>query len=415
MFRIVGLILGVVGLTAEQTFARQSWVNFNDISGWLDLRGAYSTSGREFLDGGFSKTRYGSVSGEGVDGEIAEATLLWTPTFSHVVSGHLHLQAGPDQEMPASAVEAFAVFRTPPVGRTKTSIRAGRFFPPVSLEHDGPAWSMTRTITPSAINSWIGEEVAVIGAESKTGIRFANHDLELRVAAFGFNDTAGALLAYRGWALHDLKTVIGGSLQIPADYARRRRAPAQAERTRPTREIDGRVGVYGAMKWSYADLFRLSMLFYDNRADPMALVDGQYGWASRFLNGGVALWPHADFQILAQAMIGNTHMGPPQDPNARTRAFDNDFFSAYVLTSQKYQNHTFSARFDLFSVDNRAGYVGVADEDGWSMTAAWLFNVNQSLRTGMEVLYTDNQFKMSDRTNMNGGAVQLQASVRFQF
>ena len=58
-------------------------------------------------------------------------------------------------------------------------------------------------ITPSAINSWIGEEVKVVGVEGTATHPLAGGRLSGTFGLFGFNDTAGTQLAFRGWALHD--------------------------------------------------------------------------------------------------------------------------------------------------------------------------------------------------------------------
>lgn len=188
-------LLLVEGLSPTLVSAQA--LDLSAFEAWIDVRGAVSTAGQEWLDGGLSKTRYGGEDDVNLDAEIAEVTALWEPRFTASLSAHLNLQAGPDQSMPFSAVEAFLRWRMPPRSAWRVSGKLGRFFPPTSLEHDGPAWTLTRTITPSAINSWIGEEVAVIGAEGRAARVFGDHFLDLRAAAFGFNDTAGALLSYR--------------------------------------------------------------------------------------------------------------------------------------------------------------------------------------------------------------------------
>src|SRR6185437_6111030 len=45
------------------------------------------------------------------------------------------------------------------------SAKAGAFFPTISLENDDLGWTSPYTLTPSAINSWIGEELRTIGSE----------------------------------------------------------------------------------------------------------------------------------------------------------------------------------------------------------------------------------------------------------
>jgi hypothetical protein len=101
--------------------------------------------------------------------------------------------------------EAYVTYRPEPTDAVNVSARAGLFFPPASLEHDGPDWSLSRTLTPSAINSWIAEEVKVAGVEATLHTALASRPVSLTLAAFEGDETAGALLAYRGWALHDLR------------------------------------------------------------------------------------------------------------------------------------------------------------------------------------------------------------------
>ena len=72
-----------------------------------------------------------------------------------------------------------------------------------SLEHDRRVWGLTDTITPSAINSWIGEEVKVVGAEGTITHDFDGGRLAATGGVFGYDDTSGTLLSFRGWALHD--------------------------------------------------------------------------------------------------------------------------------------------------------------------------------------------------------------------
>ena len=77
---------------------------------------------------------------------------------------------------------------------------------------NGP-WS--RRVTPSAINSWIGEEVKVGGVEATLSTMIGEHACRLTVAAFELNDTAGTLLTFRGWALHDEKATLFGFQPLP--------------------------------------------------------------------------------------------------------------------------------------------------------------------------------------------------------
>ena len=75
---------------------------------------------------------------------------------------------------------------------------------PVSLENRGVGWSDVYSITPSALNTWTGEEFRTIGAELEGRWLGASHgylgDVALVGAVYGWNDPAGALIADRGYA-----------------------------------------------------------------------------------------------------------------------------------------------------------------------------------------------------------------------
>ncbi|MEM9879616.1 MAG: hypothetical protein AAF862_10120 [Pseudomonadota bacterium] len=404
----------VLLLSGPSSPAGAQALDLNKISGWVDLRGAVSTAGEEWLDGGTSKTRYGGPEDTNLDAEVAEVTVLWEPRFLVSLSGHFNPQAGPDQDMPVSAVETFLRWRAPPRSAWRISAKLGRYFPPISLEHDGPAWSLTRSITPSAINSWIGEEVAVIGLEGRAARVRGDHFFDMRAAAFGFNDTAGALLAFRGWALHDIRTVIGGSFALPDDPGRRLSVPLQAERTNPTEELDNRVGFHGSARWRYSDLLQVDLLGYDNRADPEALRDGQYGWRTRFISLGLKFTPNDVFEILAQSMAGSTQMGPISPINPAFQKFDDEFLSGYVLASLRHDHGQFSARVDYFEVANNVVENTPRSETGWAITAAWIKSITKHVRVGLEALYVTHDRTIAPAEE-NTKDVQLQTSIQLRF
>ena len=379
---------------------------------WVDFRTAYSTADREWLDGGFSKTRYGSVDGEGGDAELAEAGVEWKPNFNHALSGHFHLQGAPDQNTPVGFVEAFLRYRILPRLGWRISARLGRFFPPLSLENDGPGWNVTRTLTPSAINSWIGEEVAVVGGEVRAARSFGAHHLDFRLSTFGFNDTAGSLLSFRGWALHDQKTQFGGSFAIPDSDARRAIFPAQAERTDPSRELDGRLGFYGAVTWRYADKITAIATLYDNRGDPTLGEDGQYAWGTQFLGLGVKYEVTPKIEVLAQTLLGETSAGL-RITDAGARVYDTRYRSAYILGSWRPDTkNILSSRFDYFETTDRTFFAPQRQEEGWAATLAWRHRLAKNIELGLESLYVEHDRRVSDADRTNDLQLQMMMRVK---
>jgi len=57
-----------------------------------------------------------------------------------------------------------------------------------------------------------------------------------------------------------------------------------------------RPGWYGAVSWHEADLGQLTLLHYDNRADPAARRKGQIAWQTSFTSLG-----------LGKAYVGKRH------------------------------------------------------------------------------------------------------------
>jgi len=136
-----------------------------------------------------------------------------------------------DARNPFGVSEAYLKWKPVPTNDTRYSFRLGQMFPPISLEHDGPGWSTTRTLTPSAINSWVGEELLVDGVEA--------------------SDTAGTVLAFRGWAEHDIASASNSALPLPEGYGEGYSAVflKQAAVSKPGVDVDGRMGYYGRLDW----------------------------------------------------------------------------------------------------------------------------------------------------------------------
>ena len=103
-----------------------------------------------------------------------------------------------------------------PRGRVSWSLKTGAFFPTISLENDDLGWTRPYTLTPSAINSWIGEELRTMGSEGI--VRFDTDrcgTLSLIGALDCCNDPAGVLIADRGWAMDDRPSGLFERVRLP--------------------------------------------------------------------------------------------------------------------------------------------------------------------------------------------------------
>ena len=340
-----------------------------------------------WTDGGLGKTRFeGDTDGDyRLFAEPVEFDVLWTPRFTRSLSANVSGSWQRDQEKNFDLLEAFVSFAPPQKGKLGFLARAGLMWPEISLEHStGGGWSTVNTITPSAINSWVGEEVKVLGAEATVRAALGEHEIGLTGGAFGFNDTSGTLLSFRGWALHDIKATAFGHFPLPPLNGFI--VHLQEDRTRSLIEIDKRVGFYGRMEWRPPWPVGAALFYYDNRGDPEAFeLTGQWGWRTRFWNLGINADIGPNTRLLAQGMTGSTIMGFETDG---VRWVHTNFRSAYALITQTLSSRAaVSGRIEAFRTREHGSQMSPDEsERGWATTVALRYNIRDNLTGFAEAL-----------------------------
>lgn len=386
------LVLGVA-LAAPRAGAQESGERPRVTAGGLvEVRGAHVRGAPGWLDSGLGKLRYGEIDGHASTlATLPQASLLLDVRFSEVLSAHVQVNLDGERDRAgtlatAGLVEAFVGWRPEPSPSLRVRARLGLFFPPVSLEHPNPAWSTEHTITPSAINTWVGEEVRSTGAELELAWKGADSEVAATGAVFGNNDPSGTLLAWRGFALHDRQTVSGDRLPLAPITAIRAPSPfsRQAPWDAPIREMDGRLGWYAGGSVRVAGVtFR--GLYWDNRADP-AYFDGfQYGWRTQFASVALRARAGSHLELLAQYLGGRTRMGSVL---GATTAVDAGFTAAYGLAAVSAGRHRVAVRYDWFEVqdDDTFGLLDPNEEDGDAWTAAYTLKTGAHHRLAAEYL-----------------------------
>jgi hypothetical protein len=378
----------------------------------IDFRIVLTDGERRWTDGGFGRSRFGDGgAGADIDAVPAEAELIWHGPIAWNLQGLVAVAAQDGQDQPVDLIEAYAAWRPVPSGPTRWSVRAGMFWPPVSLEHDGPAWQVSDMITPSAINSWIGEEVKVVGVEGSATHPLGGGRITATLGLFGFNDTAGALLAFRGWALHDQKTGAFSRQALPPLNAFME--TAQPRWTTPTLEIDGRPGFYGRLSWQLAAPVVLEAFYYRNRGEPEAITpDLQWGWDTRFLNLGARVELGSRTLLLAQALTGTTDMGLPENGHywVETR-----FRAAFLRLTHRIGRVALSGRVDLFDTRQTGSQMAPEDgEEGWSATAALGWRLTDQAQLILEAVHNESERGARARLGLAPDQRQqvVQASMR---
>lgn len=409
MFRQWRLALAMA-LAPAAAQAQDSIFSPEVFHGVADVRLGQAPGEPGWTEGGFGKT----ALDDDLELEIPRAALVWSPRLGFSLIGHVTAQYQEDSNPELDISEAFLAWRAPPSGFGRLSAKAGLFYPPVSLEHTGTAWTTPDMLSASAINTWIGEEVVVGGLELTLRREFGAHELSATGAAFGWNDTSGTLLSFRGWALHGLTT--GVKTEWPLPPLSPFMTPRQAPTTIPVLELDNRAGWYGKLEWRPPAPVAVSALYYDNAGNRVAVERGQWAWETRFVNLGVRWEPDARTTVLAQAMTGETLMGFRRWGSVWV---DVGYSAAYVLVRRGVgEADALTGRLDWFETEDRT-LVQLDDnrEQGWAATMAYRRRLHDHMDLILEA-----QHVSSDRAARAYGAVRpgqdqtgLSAALRFSF
>lgn len=287
--------------------------------------------------------------------------------------------------------EASVEWRPVPSSENRYRLKAGAFYPRISLENVSAGWSSPYTMNSSAINTWVAEELRTIGAELTWSRRPAMlggaHTISLQGAVFVGNDPTGSLLAWKGWSAHDRQSRVGDELPLPPlpQIQPGMMFEAQDPYVAPFREVDDKVGFYINGEWRLSQRLRVRAMHYDNRTNPTVLKDGQYAWTTKFEHVGAQLSLPGNWELLMQWITGSTVMGPVMNG---AHVVDVEFDSNYLMLTKAYERHRFSARYDSFEVtQNDQTPEDDNPEDGHVWTIAYIYAFSDNISFGVESLF----------------------------
>lgn len=234
-------------------------------------------------------------------------------------------------------------------------LRAGHFWLPASRENIDPMWNSRYTITYSALNSWIGQEVRPVGADLQYSPNFY---ITLGATAFQGNDTMGTLLSARGWTLGNRLTVYDEVLPAPPDT------------TRPFgSDLDGAWGFSERIRLQLPERAMIQFTHVDNRAelDPGEVPD--VPWLTPYDTIGATIGSTSPTTFAAEWARGKTTVGFPGG------TFTLGFDTAYALVSHKSGANRVTLRAERFNTDF---------DRGRGLTFAWLRDIGERVRAGAE-------------------------------
>lgn len=337
----------------------------------LDLRAVQSDGRQPYLDRGQGKLRYDD-NDDGL--HVGRFRAALNQPLGEVFAAHIEASSwGDDDKNPIDLTEAYVEYRPYPRAGFRSRVRLGAFYPPMSLENRARGWETPYTITPSAISSWIGEELRTVGLEGQVdwlGTRTGHvFDLQLTAALYGWNDPAGTMIAQHGFVFSDRQTTLFGRSGEPRSD--------KLPKNELFHEIDNRAGYYVGAQVRYLDRVVLNGLHYDNRGNPAAYDPAirDFAWQTKFDAAALRADTGNGWTGLAQWLSGETYIAPAG------MWWEWEFASRSVLLAKRYGPHMLAARYDHFEVEGQFG-----DEEGHALDVCYSFEPNARWRVALEWL-----------------------------
>lgn len=400
-----------------------------DLHGVFDIR-ASSTNGfsKGYIAGGQGKFALNDGQQLSIAQAGAELSAQWENGFSAHGVFNAYLQGIGDADDSAVGVtEAYLKYRSlPNSSGYRIQVKGGIFYPEISLENNARAWASKNTLNSSTLNTWIGEEIRVLGTEFKvTRLGRMNDDafdLSFSATAFINNDPSGALLAWHGWTMSNRQTLWRDARPFPWFPALDEGGAlaGQANKSEPFLELDHKAGYHVRGEWSLHGKGEFSAGYYDNNATPYKVAYGQYGWHTRFYHLGAGWHFSKNLSLIAQYLSGDTLM----QSHLKQDVVNNDYASAFVSFIYKWQDiignkkHKSTIRLEDFSVtDNDNTWGDNNNEDGQAVTVNHSYRLTKHWFLSAEFSYIDSYRSARDYTGQPIDLVEkeLQLAARYFF
>lgn len=369
-----------------------------EMRGFVDTGVVVTDQYRSWLDGGIGKGRYGAGSKlrRELKPVLTEAQVIANLSLGRAWRVHVDAKYDDQQRHLIDIAEAFVAYRSPPFAARRWRFRAGTFLPPFSLENHAIGWTSPYTLSSSAINTWLGEEIRINGGEIKWLFEPESLHVDVFGAVFFANDGAGKLLAARGFALTDRELALFDRTPLPRLQAslKNPRGPfvPQANVFEPLHEIDGRPGYYIGMNLVDEKLGRFLLAYYDNNGDPEAInrTAGHYAWDTRFGLAGYRGNVGHGVTFATQVLYGVT-IGGPRLTRTGKHLNETTYFAGYALLARQIGHVSYAVRGDYFEMwdHDRMRFIYDGAENGYAVTLAASCKPRPATKITAELQYLD--------------------------
>ena len=131
--------------------------------GIVDLRVSTTNSLKSYTTGGWGKFALNNGQAFSLSQAGGALTLSW----DNGISAHLVANAYKNNDnFSAGITEAYVKYGgLPNDSGYRWQSKLGIFYPKISLENNAYAWASKNTLNSSSLNTWIGEEIRVLGNE----------------------------------------------------------------------------------------------------------------------------------------------------------------------------------------------------------------------------------------------------------
>ncbi len=378
---------------ATPAFAQTSWFQ---VHGFLTARGVSVDTRPSWTQHDFGKFDVGSGAPghrSSDDVELAQLGFDFTPASWFLVHADgiaRHEPNGTTGER-AGAVQAYADLFT-----DKFRFRAGAFWLPTSRENVDEMWNSRYTITYSALNSWIAQEVRPIGAD----LQFSpNFYITAGATAFRGLDTMGTALANRGFTFSSRLSVYNEEIALPPPN----------EVTRPIHwEGGGNIGWSGRLRLQVPEQGLIQFAHVDNRTEIYPGKPPDVPWNTRFNLVSGEVGSTSPSTMAAEWLDGRTAVAFPGGQ------FTMDFQTWYVLASQKSGKERFTTRYERFSTRPHNPAAGNSHrENGHGLTIAWLHEFSGHVRAGLEYEHVNGERPVLQNPNIGGSTYTVELRYGF--
>lgn len=363
----------------------------------IDVRIARGPEFPSWTDSGPGKLRYGGRARDaGVEHvtriDLSQLAVQFGASLPWGIRAQAQANVQPDLSDDYEPVLVEAFLRREWEGQANSwGLQLGLAGNPFSLEHVGPAWTPEYTISASALDNWLWEEISIAGIEGEWGYQGERGPRLGIVLGAGYGpDQLGRLLALRGWVLGDGLSGLNSELPLP-----------NGTRTDIFEERDDRPAAYALATISDpAERGALKVGYFDNRGDQNA--DGS--WNTHFTTVGVVLHPLQNLDIVAQYLRGTALV--------RDTTNDSSLRAYYALLSYRHRSHRATVRYDWFRVNDLDGGNSTS-EQGDGITAGYAFEWGLRHRIAVEYTWLDSKRPSSAQSERSQDGWQL--SYRFRY